>query len=1026
MYCATKRGIVVLNWLFQQEGKMTKKIPYPFRDTINIDIVGPSGQGKSTLASAITKYNQLANNTSAGGYESTHDLFTENPRGIKISVTHSDFKAGKLHLDFADLPTAQDHLINQVTGLTKANGTVLVLSVDEAFLPETRSQLQLLRHTGSKPLSIYLNQKSGKTSLKTTERIKKEIRVLLTEYGFDPVQVPIVSGSALSALNANNFDPQAPEYESIKNLIDNLIAGQQKKEAETGSPFKLKVEEVISGEGEKTTLQARVQKGTARNGDRVEIPLEGGLTYYATIQDLSNISEEKQHSHPDVVRLTLNGIKKDFLKPDTLIITPDSLHKKDAIDALVYLLPGFEKGSPTPFAEETEFDLIINDVNKEGCMPDYVAGKVAGGGMEEGQLVHTNLNLDHSIFAEAGTHFSVNANGETVGAGVIINPSRRPNGQAHVSLMEEHLDHAKPESSARKPESGKPAERFANVVLQDLNGAVLDAGSKIEPRQLFTMNLSIRELKDKSLVQKPHPIDENLPKGQDLSLKVVVSSSDFDLGLDETPKDECHIVQSLFLLPADGGAAKASDGKEDLAISVRAPAAAMTAHLRINYYFRNHPVQSQLLTAEIGAEKSAVNVELDFSFSSSLADLETLPQRPQMSLFTHTGEEKGHTLMIQDKSENNLLTPVLLNFDKANINGIVKKFRSALEDYAPGDHKVTKAMLIRAMQNLAPVGQELYDSIIPANYKRVLRNCLKGQKGFVVQITRPISDDWTIPWGWIYDINLDPDLDPSDIPVCQCIKDWDEKSPLILDPDHHPLHTANVLCPLGFWAFRYSVEILSNEKIANLSNISLSGDFNIVAAVNSSLDWKDHITTLETIFQKKYPECVMKRATSKDQIQACLGVESADQNILAIYFICHGDKETVGDPNTYLVVGQNEKLTTKKLGFWFESWDANWETTHPLVFINACHSVEIQPNTYSSFQREFIGQANAAGVVGTEVKVNEKIAKEFAQSFFASLVNGGSVGQSLQQAKMDYLRQGNLIGLNYTSYCWSDLRINVR
>ena len=151
------------------------------------------------------------------------------------------------------------------------------------------------------------------------------------------------------------------------------------------------------------------------------------------------------------------------------------------------------------------------------------------------------------------------------------------------------------------------------------------------------------------------------------------------------------------------------------------------------------------------------------------------------------------------------------------------------------------------------------------------------------------------------------------------------------------------------------------------------------------------------------------------------------QDLPFVYFFCHGQTVNVADRNTWLSVGNEQKITADEFIGWTQTWSDEgkrvWDKIRPLVFMNACHSLEIASSTLVSYLDAFVGNASAAGVIGTEVKVEQKQAMELAEQFFAAWLNGATVESALREIRMDFLRKGNLFGLVYTPYCWSELKV---
>jgi hypothetical protein len=185
-----------------------------------------------------------------------------------------------------------------------------------------------------------------------------------------------------------------------------------------------------------------------------------------------------------------------------------------------------------------------------------------------------------------------------------------------------------------------------------------------------------------------------------------------------------------------------------------------------------------------------------------------------------------------------------------------------------------------------------------------------------------------------------------------------------------------------------------------------------------------HIAALRSLGAAATPPAQLSEGKTRDEVQKLLGGDVA-----LIYFFCHGDRSHVGDPNIYLAVGKNEAITAKDFIGWLKTWRTKlkrwiWGDVRPLVFINACHSLAIEPETFVTYVDAFITAGHAAGVIGTEVQVAQPLAMDLAEQFFRRLLaRTHTVETALHEIRMDYLARGNLFGLVYTPYCWADLHM---
>jgi hypothetical protein len=577
----------------------------------------------------------------------------------------------------------------------------------------------------------------------------------------------------------------------------------------------------------------------------------------------------------------------------------------------------------------------------------------------------------------------------------------------------------------------EPRERYANAVLMDkTKETLLDQGAPIALGKVFSLRLDIGELSLESAVTQPVPIPERLlPK--DIWLDVMVSSTHFAVGRSLSDLDRSQVAHGCFFLPGDGGAAATPEGDKYLYFFMRAPDKAQKALARIGYYYRNSLVQSQRLVADVGGEVGGYRIEVDYTLSQSLTGLDNLPSRHQVSIVTNDNGDGKHQIIVRsgDSGGSLLHDPLTYEINEEIVGKLVMDLRKALWEVKPREKKRSKDLLIEDLRRLAPLGEKLWDKVIPAEHIRTLYPLLHKRGDLVIQVSRPTTSSFAFPWGLVYDITIEDGVRPEDLKPCTFIEKWDGSSPLVKDglrrcPEvPNGVHPRNTLCPFGFWGYRYPIEQLTSTKDAVLE-IRVPPKFEFVAAKHRSLDTEGaHIRELREKLQNKFPQAVVSLGVKLEEIRNLLGKE----DLPLVYFYCHGKGSYDFAPDTYLAVGDDEKITGSNFKDWVKDWAiANtivWNRVRPLVFINACHSLEIHPDTLVSFLEAFVGAGHAAGVIGTEVTVSDMLAKDVAKQFFERFFKEQTVAQALHAIRLDYLATGNLFGLVYTPYCWADLKL---
>jgi hypothetical protein len=580
----------------------------------------------------------------------------------------------------------------------------------------------------------------------------------------------------------------------------------------------------------------------------------------------------------------------------------------------------------------------------------------------------------------------------------------------------------------RRPVWRKAAQlRYANASLFAPERSLsLPTDTSLALGQVVVLRLSIGPLSTESQVKNPQALPP-VVQGK-AELDVMVSSTDFAVAPASGAKAarrHGRVAHGRFVLPADGSAGTTPDGKRYLLIYLRAPKKKGTARCRIGYYFRDALVQSQQLAAAVGVS-GGFSIIIDFTLSETLADLAIIPERPRLSVLTNDNDQGLHQIVIR-RSDGVATKGDTFVLAENNVGDIVRKLRKKLTDLAPTQRRRSRSELIGDLKSLAPLGRSLYVQVGTA-----LRDALRPYKDknapFIIQVVRPNRSKFVLPWGLCYDIPLDSQKQWT---VCPAVDAWDGSRPLVTGaprtcPHDHP--RANVLCPFGFIGFRFTIEQPPSADTPALEIVSTpSFDFAVAETQYQLSDPKAleaHITALRTLGAAATPPAKIAEGKTRDAVQKLLGAD-----LSLVYFFCHGNRPRIGDPNTYLAVGNDEAIKAEDFVSWVEMWTDElhrpiWGDVRPLIFINACHSLAIEPETLVSYLDAFVTWGHAAGVIGTEVKVAQPLAMDVAEQFFRRLLSRThTVDTALHEIRLDYLASGNLFGLVYTSYCWADLRL---
>jgi hypothetical protein len=567
--------------------------------------------------------------------------------------------------------------------------------------------------------------------------------------------------------------------------------------------------------------------------------------------------------------------------------------------------------------------------------------------------------------------------------------------------------------------------RYANVQVMSPEREPL---STIHADALCYVRVDIGALAVESLVEEPTPLPEKLLPHEDIVLDVLLSSNDFCVGrdLEDCQRDQ-RAVEHRLTLPAGGGPAVSDAGHQFVEFGLRAPNEGQWARARLSYLYRNTVLQSQRLDAEIG---TSLRVVTDFTLSTRLGEeVQMISKRPRLTVIANHSPGDRHELTVRtgDASGAPVGDPVSFSIDGERIGRAVAELRGALERRAPRTRRQSRSDLIETLRLIAPLGWRLWTTLKP-ELQRAVRDA-GDTPDMVLQIALSEDSTFTLPWSFIYDIYIEEDASLRDLSICPLVMEWDERSPMVgLDERSCPHagprgHEEGTLCPFGFWGYRYSVEVLTSTDEPVTSIRCNSGARAVVGVTRAGIrrrQMKQHTDVLAETFRNGAGLELCEAATKKE-LRSLI-----EDDIPILYFLCHGNRR---QDLTVLSVGSGDRVPPGDLMGWmqraaYNGRDPMWRDPQPLVFINACGSTEITPNDLVDYLGAFVRSGNAAGLIGTEVKVERLQAMDLAQEFFGELFKPGTcVEDALRRVRTGFLKDGNLFGLVYTPYCFADLAI---
>ena len=383
---------------------------------MNVGTIGHIDHGKTTLTAAITKYSQFYGLGEYRAFESIDNAPEEKERGITINIAHVEYETENRHYAHVDMPGHRDYIKNMITGAAQVDGAVLVVAAPDGPMPQTHEHVLLARQVEVPAMVVYLNKIDMMDDPELLELVELELRELLVDQGFPGDETPIVRGSALEALESTSTDPDAPEYESIRELLRVMDEYIPQPEREVDKPFMMPVEDVFSIKGRGTVVTGRVERGKIKVGEPAEIV---GLrdksmdTVVTGVEMFHKLLDEGMAG--DNCGLLLRGIERTEVERGMVIAKPGSITPHTKFMGEVYVLRKDEGGRHKAFFSgyRPQFFIRTMDVTGTVTLPEGVEMVMPG------DNVNLEVELIVPVALEQGSKFAIREGGLTVGAGVI-------------------------------------------------------------------------------------------------------------------------------------------------------------------------------------------------------------------------------------------------------------------------------------------------------------------------------------------------------------------------------------------------------------------------------------------------------------------------------------------------------------------------------------------------------------------------------------------------------------------------------
>ena len=383
---------------------------------VNIGTIGHVDHGKTTLTAAITKTLSLNGGAEFMDYSQIDNCPEERARGITINSRHVEYETANRHYAHVDCPGHADYVKNMITGAAQMDGAILVVAGTDGPMAQTREHILLARQVGVPALCVFINKCDDVDDPELLDLVEMEIRDLLSEYEFPGDDIPIIRGSARDALLSTNNDTSAPEYACILELmdaVDNYIPTPDRK---ADMPFLLPVEDVFSISGRGTVATGRVERGTVKMADEVEIvglTEESRKTVITGIEMFHKLMDSAEAG--DNVGLLLRGVQKNEIERGQVLCKPGSINPHTKFVGQVYVLTEKEGGRSKPFFSNYRPQFYIRTTDVTGIITLADDVEMA----KPGDNVTMTVELITPIAIEKQLRFAIREGGRTVGSGTV-------------------------------------------------------------------------------------------------------------------------------------------------------------------------------------------------------------------------------------------------------------------------------------------------------------------------------------------------------------------------------------------------------------------------------------------------------------------------------------------------------------------------------------------------------------------------------------------------------------------------------
>ncbi|KAI0471668.1 translation elongation factor Tu [Xylariaceae sp. FL0804] len=384
---------------------------------VNIGTIGHVDHGKTTLSAAITKRQAekgLANFLEYGSIDKAPE---ERKRGITIATAHIEYATDNRHYSHVDCPGHADYIKNMITGAANMDGAIIVVAASDGQMPQTREHLLLARQVGVQRIVVFVNKVDAIEDPEMLELVEMEMRELLTHYGFEGDDTPVIMGSALMALENKREDIGVKKIDELMAAVDDWIPTPQR---DLDKPFLMSIEDVFSIAGRGTVASGRVERGTLKKDSEVELVGKGNEVIKTKVTDIETFKKSCDESRAgDNSGLLLRGVRREDLRRGMVVTKPGTVKAHRQFLVSLYVLTKEEGGRHTGFTENYRPQMYLRTAD-EACalfFPDDAEDKTRT--VMPGDNVEMRAEVQHPIAIEAGQRVNVREGGRTVATGII-------------------------------------------------------------------------------------------------------------------------------------------------------------------------------------------------------------------------------------------------------------------------------------------------------------------------------------------------------------------------------------------------------------------------------------------------------------------------------------------------------------------------------------------------------------------------------------------------------------------------------